>query len=277
LAELITDFWVPPGSLFAKLPGGQSLCDRFHSDLGAAKVFAPNLRMLAFEAKTRLQKPKTWEATLQRNTLFQHQAISSLETMITDHSGLGTSPTLFSYSYAALDLFRFAKERGWQTVLGQIDPGPEEERIVVEEQRRYPQLGSRWQPAPPSYWDAWREELELADRIIVNSEWSRDCLRKEGVPEGKMEVVPLVYQAAGQQRQISRVSPSKTRVLFLGQILLRKGIGRLLEAMRMLNLKLRVRHVEFPLFMGVSWIFGCRLLSTCGDCLEGDAEQVEGF
>ena len=39
--------------------------------------------------------------------------------------------TVFAYSYAAEGIFKFARERGWRTVLGQIDPGPAEERIVA--------------------------------------------------------------------------------------------------------------------------------------------------
>jgi glycosyltransferase involved in cell wall biosynthesis len=147
-------------------------------------------------------------------------------------------------------------------VLGQIDPGPEEERIVAEEQRRYSHLASNWRPVPASYWESWWEEVALADRIIVNSEWSRKCLAKDGVPAEKMEVVPLVFEktedletedrrtetqspterwlqsAGGRGNQEPRTKNQERgtlSVLFLGQINLRKGSGRLLDAMRLLK------------------------------------------
>ena len=41
-----------------------------------------------------------------------------------------TPRTVFAYSYAARDIFLFARARGWRTVLGQIDGGPLEERTV---------------------------------------------------------------------------------------------------------------------------------------------------
>ena len=77
------------------------------------------------------------------------------------------SPILLSYSYAALEPFRFAKSRGWKTLLPQIDPGPEEERIVAEEVARVPELAGEWQPAPADYRVSWREECDLADRISL--------------------------------------------------------------------------------------------------------------
>lgn len=240
LAALLTDFWIKPGSSLGKLPGAKRLKDRYHDALHDAKVIAPNLRMLGFEAGSRLRKRRGWKMTMARNALFQREALAALALPITDHR----SPiTLFSYSYAALELFRFAKARGWQTVLGQIDPGPEEERIVAEEQRAHPALVSRWQPAPARYWEIWREEVALADRVIVNSEWSRRCLLKEGVPADKMEVVPLVYEAGSEERraetdQAGHRSPTadrRFRLLFLGQVNLRKGVARLLEAMRLLR------------------------------------------
>ena len=244
---LFTDFWVPPGSVFSRLPGGRRLVDRFHPDLDAAEAHAPNALMLAFELKQRLARRTGWPVMMERNRVFQKWAVQELAASDYSTSDGHRPPlqvTFFSYSYAARDIFRFAKKRGWRTVLGQIDPGPEEERIVAEEHLRYPQLASRWQPAPPGYWESWREELQLADRIIVNSEWSRQCLLKEGVPAEKLEVVPLVYQVGTDRRAVRDSIQHSTfniqhsramRVLFLGQIILRKGIGRLLDAMRMMK------------------------------------------
>ena len=160
-----------------------------------------------------------------------------------------TSParkrTLFAFSYACKELFRFAKDQGWTTVLGQIDPGPYEERIVQEEHERYPGTGSNWSPLPTAYWEAWREEVALADRILVNSEWARSGLMEEGVPEKKIDVIPLVYDpedkptwANTAQRKPSQnalAHQGDLQVLFLGSVCLRKGIARLIEAMRMLK------------------------------------------
>jgi glycosyltransferase involved in cell wall biosynthesis len=232
---LVTDFWLPPGCRLGGLPGAGRLRDRYHADLADARVCAFNTRFLFFELSRRFGGRCGWPVVVARNRLFQKQALRALEG-IRGELDAGAVPTVFSYSYAALELFRHARRLGWRTVLGQIDPGPEEERIVAAEHRRYPEMRSGWQPAPAGYWDSWREETGLADRIIVNSGWSRQCLLKEGVPEEKLEVVPLVYQPAGADGggTVRPRKPGPFRVLFLGQIILRKGIARLLEAMRLL-------------------------------------------
>jgi glycosyltransferase involved in cell wall biosynthesis len=156
-----------------------------------------------------------------------------------------------SYSYTALEPFRYAKIQGWKRLLVQIDPGPAEEAIVAKEVAREPELAGTWRPAPPEYWDDWREECNLADRIVVNSEWSRDGLIRGGVPKEKIAIIPLAYEEEGLHDERTtppkRTYPSRftqerlLRVLFLGQVNLRKGVARLLEAARIL----RDEPVEF--------------------------------
>lgn len=239
LGLFLTDFWVRPSSLVARFFGLNRLRDRYHHELAGAALACQNLPMLWLEGCQRFRRLGNWERNMQRNLRFQELALRQLEKSAGRLKG---EISLFAYSYAASELFRFARERGWKTVLGQIDPGPEEERIVGQEHLRYPQLASHWKPAPREYWERWREETALADRIIVNSGWSRQCLLKEGIRETKLEVVPLVYESAQAQGGSAEVSRSVSlakgrpfRILFLGQINLRKGMGRLLDAMRLLK------------------------------------------
>lgn len=238
LGLLCTDAWIRPGSPWGKLPGTRRLRDRWHPELAEAEVFAPNLPMLCFEVKQRIGKRHSSEVIIARNTFYQDLVVRHLARRFPAPVAAGGEiPTMFSYSCAALELFRFAKSRGWRTVLGQIDPGPEEERLVAAERERYPHLKHAWQPSPPVYWERWHEEVKLADRILVNSEWSRQCLLKEGIAPEKLEVVPLVYEkgALPVGGGASPVGGKRLEVLFLGQINLRKGVGRLLEAMRLLK------------------------------------------
>jgi glycosyltransferase involved in cell wall biosynthesis len=156
-----------------------------------------------------------------------------------------------SYSYAAGDLFAFARRRGWRTVLCQIDPGPREEEIVSKLHDAAPGRSSSWVRAPKTYWSEWRRECALADRIVVNSSWSRDALVGEGISADKIRVVPLAYEPPSIALKFRRRYPSSfnrdrsLRVLFLGQINLRKGIGPILDAVRLL----RDEPVEFT-FVG---------------------------
>ena len=113
----------------------------------------------------------------------------------------------FCAATATPPLSRFATQRhpGWKTLLVQIDPGPEEERIVAEETAREHELAGGWHPAPPEYWAFWREECKLADRIVVNSEWSREGLIRGGVPAEKISIIPLAYEAPEIRSQKSGV------------------------------------------------------------------------
>ena len=166
-----------------------------------------------------------------RNAWFQRIAARELRAI---H---GSAHTVFSYSYAAGDVFAEAKRRGWRTVLGQIDPGPVEARLVTDLYKRAGQAHAH-QPIPEEYWALWRREIELADRIVVNSAWSREALIAEGVPQDKIAIIPLAYE--GKREAPRRHLPAAftnerpLRLLFLGQVTLRKGIGVIFEALRLL-------------------------------------------
>jgi glycosyltransferase involved in cell wall biosynthesis len=236
LAQLITDAWVPPQSPLNRLPPSalRSLRDRHHPDLSSAPVQAFTSSLLQFEATQKLKKTAEWDRMIARNRWFQARTIQHLEA-----SQCIPHPTLFTYSYAALELLKYAKSKGWRTILGQIDPGIIEEKIVISEHAKYPDLAPHWQPVPPSYWNDWQQECELADRILVNSRWSADLLEKAGVDPEKIRIVPLVYEASSQlfnrtyPAEFSRSRPM--RVLFLGQVNLRKGMAAVLDAVRQLE------------------------------------------
>ncbi len=239
LNGLLTDSWVPPGSLFGRLKGG--FCERFHADLATTHVTAWNAGLIAFELAAKARSLDGWTMILARNQWFQRQVVRALST--NSRSDLPASRSgarvLFSYSYTALGPFRQAKARGWLTVLGQIDPGPPEEKIVRRLYEANPGAILRWRPAPPAYWDAWREECKFADRIVVNSTWARDALAKVGVPRGKLHLIPLAF--ADPPAAFERTYPNEftlarpLRVLFLGQVNLRKGVGPILDALRYLK------------------------------------------
>ena len=219
LSELITDLWI------------KRLTGRFHPDLAGAQVMAPNVAALTFELKAHVTRANGWKLISKRNEWFQQRALEKLQKQPTNGAR-----TVFAYSYAAERIFKFARERGWRTVLGQIDLGPADERIVAGLNNG----NGEWEPAPAEYWDRWRTECALADQIVVNSAWSRDALLSEGIRAEKIRVLPLAYEPSSESRSFQRSYPNSftsarpLRVLFLGQINLRKGIGPLLDAVKLL-------------------------------------------
>jgi glycosyltransferase involved in cell wall biosynthesis len=247
LAELITDFWA--GGIFAATPGRRSR-ERHHDELRSAPVWAPNTASLMLETSLRVSRQNGWDAILRRNEWFQTAAAGRIEHVARRHDAGRT--VCFAYSYAAARVFRAARAHGWTTVLGQIDPGPVEERLVAGLHQRAPHLEPGWQPAPAAYWDSWRDECALADRIIVNSTWSRDALCEAGVPVAKIRVIPLAYERptpAPAEPPARTAGSHRLRVLFLGQVTIRKGIVELIEAADLLRGKPVQFIVAGPMLM----------------------------
>ena len=239
LQQLITDAWVTPNSELNYLPKiSANLKGRYHPKLADANVAAFKYSLIAFELNQRLRKKTGWDCTIARNHWFQKQVTSLLKKQTPQ---LSEPPVVFSYSYAALEIFRFAKQQGWTTVLGQIDPGIKEEELVIAEHEKHRELAPQWQPAPSSYWEDWRQECQLADHIIVNSQWSRQLLAEAGIEAQKCAIVPLVYSPPAAAKNFTRTYPEAfsqkrpLRVLFLGQVILRKGMAAVLDAIAQLE------------------------------------------
>jgi len=271
LRTLITDLWMPPASLLSRIIQRGKIAIRWNPELADARVRSFNLRYLYFELMARLRGIRDWDRKISRNTLFQKAAVRMLNS-IPDPVGEEPLPTLFCYSYCARDILRYAKSRGWRTVLGQIDLGPREDILEKQLLANHPEwLCSTIQSPPREYWDNWREECALADTIMVNSEWAKQAMIAEGIDADKLVVVPLAYEAAELESQESEVEgagmrdgigssidedgrssnesgpslstgpgPSRfdsrhpLRVLFLGQTVARKGIYDLVEAARLM-------------------------------------------
>ncbi len=251
LACLLTDAWFLP-SVARFLPASlASLGERFHPDLGDATIYAFTESLIWFEVGQRSQNRSGWERIYARDRWFQRQTVQALQRLsLPSH----VRPILFAFSYAALDVLRFAKQQGWRTVLGQIDPGFVEEKIIQREYEKYPTLYPNWRSKPATYWENWQAECALADQIVVNSAWSAEALHQAGIPEKKVAIIPLAYQPPVAAAEFVRTYPAAfsadrpLRVLFLGQIILRKGVIPLLEAAEALS----DQPVEF-------WLVGQRI------------------
>ena len=110
----------------------------------------------------------------------------------------------YTYSYGSINKIKEAKRLGSKIVYGQINPGPLEADIVIEQYNKY---FPEEKPAVPTsaYWKLWGQEIALADLVIVNSRWSKTLLEQVGVLSSKIEVIPLVYEA--EQINVPKVYP----------------------------------------------------------------------
>jgi glycosyltransferase involved in cell wall biosynthesis len=99
-------------------------------------------------------------------------------------------------------------------------------RLVSEEHRRW-----RSSPPPASMWAVRKEltEYEEANAIIVPSSFVKRTFLDEGVPDAKLHLAPLGTSLAHFQK-VGDPLPDEFRVLFVGQVSLRKGVPYLLKA-----------------------------------------------
>lgn len=243
LRLFLTDFWAKGEGLWNLLPAPRrkKVEERYDLSLANANVVAPGDARLFFDLRQRILRRGSWDTTIRRNEWFQQTMLRRLRGPYRHIAGREPPGTFFSYSYAAKEMLRFFRGKGWRTILGQIDPGPREEEIVANETSREMEFSSAWGRAPSIYWERWREECDLADEIWVNSAWSAEALTAEGIADEKIRIVPLVYsQPSAGPRSAPKEYPDSfsekrpMRVLFLGQINLRKGAHLLLRASRML-------------------------------------------
>jgi glycosyltransferase involved in cell wall biosynthesis len=244
LERLITDVWLGRHTASWLRQCLPALASRRTSAIPDRKVEAWTIQRLAFDAKRKLARSSEWTTIIERNAAFGAWAAKQMH--------MAGSSVLFSYSYTAFHPFQ--QFRGLK-VLGQIDPGPREEEVVAHAAKSYERLALPESLPPPAYWKLWRREIDLADRIVVNSAWSSLLLAQAGVPREKMVEVPLVYApkarsgehgakgkenspgvsiSACQNVSVSRSGP-RLQALFLGSVILRKGVGQLFDAIRMLK------------------------------------------
>jgi hypothetical protein len=207
--------------------------DRIVSFTAAATLWraAQNLRRLKFsrpELSDEFNRFGSWYAERVRNHLEK----------------VNLNPTIdrfFGFNSNCLEALEFLRARGICTVVDQVDPGLVEENMILEEAERWP----GWEGIPgrmnQSYWDRVKAEWAAASLVLVNSEWSLEALVQQGVPREKLIVIPLAIDLPHDQVLLPVNPKGHLKVLWLGSVILRKGIQYLAEAAR----KLEKLNVEF--------------------------------
>jgi glycosyltransferase involved in cell wall biosynthesis len=231
LDRCLTDTWLSETASSLARPFSPSLSARRSGQLSDDKVVSNTLGRLMIDVRMRLRGTGLWDSILERNKWFDEWAAKQ-------STEVGSS-TVFSYSYTARLAFCEARSRGARCILGQIDPGPREEEVVLEATKNYRHLAPPADRAPQQYWDLWREEIAMADKIVVNSPWSAKLLVEAGVDAAKLVEIPLVYEPSGSMEQgagsVERRPSKRLQALFLGSVILRKGVGQLFDAIKMLK------------------------------------------
>ena len=235
LEALFTDYW--SHGLWHQLARSPRLASRRHEDLTDAEVYSFNTTSVLDGLRKRL-RPATdpYSEFLRIGSRFGKKVRSSLARRREQH---WENTIFFGYDTGFLQAAAWAKDQGAACIVGQMDPSRTEVEMVREEEKLWP----GWTKTPilvPEEYFAWRKaEWALADAIMVNSQWTLDALVQQGVPVDKIHIVPLAYETEDSSEKASPppVKPDSEplRVLFLGQVNLRKGIQYLLEAAKLLK------------------------------------------
>jgi glycosyltransferase involved in cell wall biosynthesis len=251
LAALYTDFWAGP--TIRKLGVGRlrPLAARFHSELGKAEkgrqkteIVSWNFRSLWWEwhLRRRAEGGNLYLGFIEVGSRFAVRVREALKR----RPDLKPDSTFFAYDTGALETLKWCREQGIKCILNQMDPNRVEVELVRFEEKQWPGWALEAIKVPEQYFARREQEWFLADRVVVNSEFSRQALLQQGVLPEKLAVVPLCFETKiensrvenGNQLRLSalKFSPSSPlKVLFLGQVILRKGIQYLLAAARQLE------------------------------------------
>jgi len=150
--------------------------------------------------------------------------------------------TFFGYSYASLEILKKEKENGKFCIVDQIDPGKTWYQMIAEEIDKWPTYSNTIKNImpPEEYFERAKAEQELADLVVVNSEWTLKCLLSDGFfPINKVAVLPLAFELKQDVLELlcnsSKKTGGKLSVLWVGNVSLGKGIQYLVEAAEILS------------------------------------------
>lgn len=238
LRRFYTDIWWPHhNELIARLPEPLwGLSSRYRAELPPELVTSFTGTALWREAASRISGRRDVAARfrgyVEFGRWFGRRVAKDMSRQPLDPA----VDALFAFSTGALEAVKHARDRGVLAVVDQLDPGRVDQQLVLEEHERWPGWQAPHDAIPEEYFERLSAEWAAADMIVVNSDFSRRAMREQGVPEEKLVVVPLCYESERHEDRPAREwDDGPLRVLWIGQVILRKGVPYLFEAARLLK------------------------------------------
>ncbi len=143
--------------------------------------------------------------------------------------------TLFTYNYSAYEGFLLANKLDKNCVLGQVDAGPVAGEIITELYKKEGVNLNNRIDYYKKYLEKWKVECDIAQYIVVNSNWSKKCLIEAGIEIEKIKIVPLSFSGFSQTVPIKHYPKVFTDnrpmvVLYVGRVSLQKGCLEIIRA-----------------------------------------------
>ena len=239
LQTLYTEAWCRWGAgLLSRGPGAaRALAGHRHADIPGSRVVAFTFRALLDDFRGACSPTVATEERYREFLRVGLQFANRVNRHLLRRPLDPQRHAFFGYSTGCLETLVPLHDRGIFTVVGQIDPARVHEQMVFEEAQRWPGWQALPGRIPEDYYNRLAQEWKLANLVLVNSEWSKGALLQQGVPAGKIIVVPLAYEpdAAPPQRRLRSNAERPLTVLWLGSVILVKGIQYLLQAAKRLS------------------------------------------
>lgn len=217
------DFCVPPGRSARSLERvmGPRAANRIVRNIPPARIYRHPQLTIASRVRQRLYM-------LGRDTTAVDHVITRLYAAVARQCRSGA---VVGTQSSCLELFKGRTYR----IMEQIAPPFRYERAVArEELNRFPGWEKQEGVTVSSFWDQREDaEWEAADLIWVPSPHLIDLSRDCGADQGKFRVLPYAIagpRAAGRVKEMNQRRP--LRVVFIGTLMLRKGVQYIYEALR---------------------------------------------
>ncbi len=210
---------------------------RFLHGLGSSRVH-PNWR---FELKELLyarlygRSGKVNRAVMERDRKFDRYMARRLKSQDAD--------IFWGFQGSCLESLKSAKARGMKTVVELATAHyPASEEILLEEKQLHPEWADSivYAGFPEWYQERLAAEPVEADHVFAASQFTIKTLRRAGIPEEKLVLLPLGFDVLKIPYDEKAFEPYKDRplrLLFAGRISQMKGVKYLLEAVKALNTK----------------------------------------
>ncbi len=238
-----TDYWAKDGTrlLASKFnsKATRALAAKHHPDIPERNITRWNLRSLLWTSQLNFaaRSPSTTDLYHGYCEVGRKFACS-VARQLDSHYPQNT--VYFGYDTTSLEIMEKLRKENVLCVVDQVDPCRTEIEMVMEEAQIWPGWQANALEVPQVFFDRHEAEWQLADKVIVNSEFSRQALISQGVASNKIAVIPLAYEPSTQpgiqkNEKTSVFTPVRPlKVLYLGQVNLRKGIQYLMKAAEML-------------------------------------------
>ena len=225
LAMLATDIWTTWASSRLQALCPPKLVQRYSPALRAAKVVSPSLIPAIWNMRPVSRPEVRW---LRAGQSFGRFSANEFE-----RHGLGKGDHVLGYTGGNLEQLTMARLRGATGHHVQVDPGYEWYLTRRLEQEAHPEVESAVPMPLPAYVNRLEQEWAIADRIIIHSQHSLQCLLRQGVPSSKCIVVPPAFSSALAVNPRRHPGSRPFRVLFVGNHCLSKGFHVFASAARL--------------------------------------------